>query len=359
MPAPRCRHLVLLGLALAEAGCDDQVSRHRPDGSAGADSGALDGGPVDGGPVDGGPVDGGPVDAMVTDDASFEQDPSLLDLHGPCPLDHRLGGFRVEANQEGGYTFLDGAVLGGIVPGRVPEIAAEGEGCALLRPRRFLCNPACVPGATCGFDETCIPMPVGQDMGTLTLRGLVETFEVTPLQPGNIYTYTRLDHPGFEPGVVVQLTSTLGFFDELELYGVGVEEIVPDVESIVLTEGQPLALTWTAPATNTRSTLHLEVTVDVHGATPLLLVCDLPDTGAGEVSQEIVDAFIASGVTGFPSGTIGRRTADSVTRDNLCVDFLIATTRPIDIEVTGHEPCTNDDQCELPQTCNEAIEQCE
>jgi hypothetical protein len=326
-----------------------------------AAAGACGGGGPDPADPDAAPeeVDGGPVDALTISDAVFEQDPDLVDLYCRCPLDQRLGGFKVEANQAQGYSFLDGVVLGGIVPGRVPEIAAEGGGCALLRPRRLVCDPPCQPGSTCGFDEECVPMPVGEDMGTLFVRGLVDTFAVTPLQPGNIYSYTRLDHPAFEPGRVVQLASSPGFLGELELYGVGVEEIAPDSETLVLTEGQPLAVTWTAPVAHSRSTLHIEVTIDVHGATPLLLTCDLPDTGAGEVPQTIVDAFIASGVTGFPSGMIARRTADSVSEGGQCVDFLIASTRPIAIEVTGHTPCTNDLQCEPPQTCNEEIEQCE
>lgn len=298
-------------------------------------------------------------DPHTVGDTDYETDPALLDLRGACPLATRLGGFKVEANESVGYTAIDGIVRDGVVPSQVPlEALVEGD-CKLLRRRRLVCDPACESDQTCGFDETCIPMPLGQDMGVATFRGLVKLVTIGPIQPGNTYFYSRLMHPGFTAGEVVQLTTTPGFMGALELYGVGVSQVVPTEETWVITEGQPLVIHWTPPPAGARSRLYLEINIDQHGITPLNLVCDLEDTGEGTISQALIDAFVQAGVTGFPSGKVTRRTADTTTTDEGCVEFFVTSVRQTAVEVTGHIPCTSDANCPEPLHCNLLSQQCE
>ena len=339
--------LLLAGAAWAAPGCAPQ--REEPPKGGDEDAGGDPEGDSD---VVPGEVDFG--------DVELPSDPALVTLHGPCPLSERLGGFKVEMNEDVGYTAIDGVVRDGVVPNQVPEEALVEGDCRLLRRRRLVCDPSCEPGFTCGFAQSCVPMPLGQNMGTALLRGLVQPVTLQPIQPGNTYFHTRLPHPGFLPGALIQLlTSRDGFLGILELYGVGVAPLELGEERWVLTEGQPLTLHWTPPAEGARSRVYLEVNIDLHGLTPLLLVCDLPDTGEATLSQSVIDGLVQAGVTGFPSGRALRRTVDSLSSDAGCTELVIASVRAVDVEVTGHVPCARDEDCPPPLHCRTEIQQCE
>lgn len=292
---------------------------------------------------------------------TYETDPQKLTLHGACPAETRLGGFKVEMNdseRKSGYTAIDGQVNNAITPSLVPDVFQTSGDCKLLKRHRLVCDPSCGSSQTCGFEQTCIDAPTGQDMGMAVFRGLVKPVALMPIQPGNKYFYTKLAHPGFAADTVLQLATSGGFLPALELYGVGVAKLVPSEQKWVLAENQPLALHWTAPAATARSRVYLEINVDQHGATPLTLVCDMPDTGLATVEATLVNAFLEAGVTGYPTGKVVRRTVDSFSNDKGCVDFQVTSVRPIAVEVTGHIPCTSDSDCPSPLTCDKTIQQC-
>jgi hypothetical protein len=195
-------------------------------------------------------------------------------------------------------------------------------------------------------------------MGPVVFRGLAEPVTLTALQPGSTYFYTRLPHPGFEVGRVVQLTNTPGYLGPLALYGVGVAPIQAGDAAWSLSQGVPMRVRWTPPPADARSRVLIEMNVDQHGLTPITLVCDVPDTGEAVLPQGATDALIAAGVTGFPSGRLTRRTVDSFTEAERCVDFTVTSVRAVPVEVAGHVPCTRDDDCPPPQTCELLIQQC-
>ncbi|MBU1068827.1 hypothetical protein KJ975_04580 [Myxococcota bacterium] len=290
----------------------------------------------------------------------FEQDPALITLHFPCTEDLRIGGFQVQTNEDMGYTAVDGVVRDGIVPGQIPEVALTEGDCRLLGRRNLFCDPACNPGFTCGFEETCVPMPLGQDMGTVVLRGLVERVALKALQPGSSYSYTQLPHPGFEVNHVIQLRTTSGFLGPLELYGVGVSQLVPTTSAWTLAAGQDLIIEWTPPPEGARSRILIELNIDQHGLTPLNMSCNLPDTGSATIPAVIVDALIAAGVTGYPTGRVTRRTEDSFTSTQGCIDFFVTSVRTMTVQVAGHTPCTSQDDCTPPEVCDldPMIQQC-
>ena len=292
-------------------------------------------------------------------DTEFDTDPSAVTLGGPCPLDRHIGGFKVEMNAEVGYTAIDGTVWNGVDPALVPDVALEEGDCRLLKQRRLICDPPCPSGKTCTPEATCEAMPVGQDVGIALFQGLVKTIFVEPVQPGNTYFYTRLDHPGFANGDVIRLTTSGGYIDALDLYGVGVEPLYPAKDQWVLEEGRPLVIEWPAPPEGTRSTMRVTLNIDQHGLTPVTLVCDLEDTGSATIPSSVIDALIQSGVTGFPSATAVRRTVDSLDGEAGCVEFQVASVGTADVEVTGYIPCTSNDNCPDPLTCNREIQQCQ
>lgn len=260
-------------------------------------------------------------------------------------------------NLDVGYSAVDGTVKNAVTPSGVPTEAASEGGCRLLQKQRLFCDPPCDPSSTCGFGGTCVPAPLGQDMGALTFRGLVKLVQISATQPGNTYFYTHLSNPGFAPGEVVQLTSTPGYMGALELYGVGVSPVT--AAKLVLTQGSPATVTWDAPTTNMRSQINLEVNIDQHGVTPASLACDFEDTGSGIIPAAIVDGLIALGVTGFPSGSVARHTVDSIVVADQCADFAVTAVRQLGIEVTNFIPCTSTENCPDGKTCNLNIQQCQ
>lgn len=292
-------------------------------------------------------------------DTDYETDPSAVTLRGICPVDRYIGGFKVEMNAEVGYTAIDGSVLNGIDPGMVPDVAVSEDDCMLLKRRRLICDPPCQSGMTCTPEATCIDKPLGQDLGTAIFQGLVKTVVVDPMQPGNTYFYTRLNHPGFESGKVVNLTTLGGYLAPLDLYGVGVEPLHKPANPWVLEEGTPLAIEWSAPPEGARSTVKVAINIDQHGLTPLTLVCELADTGSATIPSSVIDALFANGVTGFPSASAVRHTVDSIDGDIGCVDFQVTSVAAADVEVTGYIPCTTDENCPAPLHCNKEIEQCQ
>jgi hypothetical protein len=290
---------------------------------------------------------------------TYEHDPAKVELHGACPIDVRVGTFKVEANEDVGYTALDGMVRNGVIPSQVPDVALSEGGCTLFKRRRLLCDPACSSDQTCNLQEVCVPAPLGQDMGTVIVQGLVKLVQMVPLQPGNKYFYSKLNHPGFQSGTVVHLSTQSGYFGPFEMYGIGVAQAVPTEEKWTITQGQPLTIHWDVPPEGARSSVFLELNIDLHGLTPLRLECELPDTGEASIPQSVIDGLVGGGVTGFPEGRFTRRTADSVMHQGECAEFLVTSVRQVAVEVAGHVPCSTDQECPPPLTCNTLIQQCQ
>jgi hypothetical protein len=298
------------------------------------------------------------TDTLPVIDTDYETDPSLVPLAGPCPLDRYLGGFKVEMNADVGYTAIDGSVLSGVDPSTVRDVALVEGDCMLLRRPDLICNPPCQSGETCTPEEICVDMPESQDVGIAVFQGLVKTVYVAPVTPGNTYFYTKLRNPGFESGKVVNLTTTGGFLDPMELYGIGLEPLYPPENTWMLEEGTPLTIDWTPPPEGARSTLRVTINIDVHGLTPYDLVCELPDTGIATVPSSVIDALIENGVTGFPSAKAIRYTVDSIDGELGCVEFQVTSVAIAAVDVAGFIPCSQTVPCPNGYYCDLAIEQC-
>jgi hypothetical protein len=102
----------------------------------------------------------------------------------------------------------------------------------------------------------------------------------------------------------------------------------------------------------------VDLNIDLHGLTPLVLNCEVPDMGSATIAASLIDGLIGAGVTGFPEGRVTRRTADSQRGPEGCLDFLVTSGRKIALEVTGFIPCNSQADCPEGQTCNVAIQQC-
>ena len=278
-----------------------------------------------------------------------------VDLRGECSLAERVGGFSVESNDS--YSLVEGVVRDGVVPADVLDLVSSEGDCALWRRTNPYCDPACVSGETCDEDGECIAYPLGVDLGVVTIEGLLGDVEMTAVEPDKSYFDTSLPNPPWTAGAALVLRAGAGA-DAIELWGLGLTVFSPTETAWVLTAGQPLALHWDVPAVAAGSTVRLDLNVDQHGATPISLTCLFEDDGAAELPASQVDALLTAGISGFPNGKLSRQTADRIDLSSGCVDLRVRAPRTPTVSVSGHTPCTEDEDCPEGQSCDEAKETC-
>lgn len=298
-------------------------------------------------------------DSSATDDSGSDTDltPETVPLDGYCADDVRYGNFSIEGN---GGSYVTGSVGDGVIPATVlTGLETAGE-CTLWRKEVLFCDPSCEPGYTCDFDGTCVPYPEGQDLGTVTVTGLVQAVSMSPTVPGNTYYDTTVPTPPWEPGALVTLSTTGGVYDPFVLYGVTPDAFALDSLAWQLTEGAGLTVTWAAPTSNTRSKVRISMNIDQHGTTPVSAVCWFDDDGSAEVPAAIIDGLIGYGVTGFPRASAARVSADTATVGAGCADlWLTSSSEEPDIAVTGYTPCFTTEDCPEGQECNIELQRCE
>ncbi len=291
-------------------------------------------------------------EAVVTDDP-----PESVVLEGLCPLDTRHGAFYVEAYDS--YSAVYGEVSDGVVPNTVlTEVAVDGA-CRLMRTENPYCDPPCSAGETCDLDSTCIAYPSTQDLGTVSVSGLVEAVAMEPVSPGFSYFDTSLPHPIYTDEQVIELTTSGATLDPFVLHGVGFDVLTLDTASWTVAEHTSVPLAWAGAAKDTQTEVFVELNIDQHGTSPLTVWCVFEDTGSAEIPATVIDALLDAGVTGYPSGRVTRRTVDSTTAGDGCVDLTVASPVGASIDVAGYTPCTSDLDCPPNQSCNLALQVCE
>ena len=303
--------------------------------------------------------DSSPPETGDDSDEPTKIDPATVPLTGECAMEDDYGGFIVLADgKEGG---VDGKVADGVVPVSVLETIASDGDCQLLRKNNPFCDPGCTAGQTCNFDGECVPYPSNQDLGTVTITGLVEPVVMEPVFPGYTYYDTKLPPEPYESGALVTLSAPDAPGGPLELHGVGVSALVPTDASWVFQSGKPLTVRWSPPTGDViRSQVALTISVDQHGATPSVLRCTFEDDGEAVVSGKVLTALVGAGVTGFPNGTLDRRTVDhGAVLKTGCADFAISSPRNVPVDVLGYTPCITTDDCPKGQTCDKDFQICE
>jgi hypothetical protein len=289
---------------------------------------------------------------------SAAPDAASVALAGACAMEVDLGGFSISGTE--GRTGIDGAVADGVVPVSVLEQIAVAGDCVLLRRNSPFCDPACEPGETCDFDGSCLPYPAAQDLGTVTVDGLVAPVSMEPVFPGNTYYDTSLPTPPFEPGALITLRMPGGEYGPATLHGVGVEPLVTGDEEWLVEAGVDLAVHWQPPqAEPSRGSVALSISIDQHGATPAALHCSFEDDGEGVVPAAILQTLVDTGVTGFPSGSLVRWTQDHAVLSAGCMDLTVSIRAGVDVDVVGYTSCISDADCPDGQACNEELQICE
>lgn len=269
--------------------------------------------------------------------------------YNPCPLAQRIGGFEVTLAEA--YTGVNGQVANGVVPGNVPDVVAEAGGCTLFQGRALFCDPACVPGETCGDDGLCVPYPENQSVGTVTIDGL-KTPLVMEAKWGNHYTNPgSLEHPGYDEGADLQLMAAGGEMESFTLRGVGVSPLVFGGKTVTVTGEDDVTLAWTPSSEEAAVRVRLVLNINNHGTTSAWIACDAQDTGTFSIPAGLLSQLYGIGVSGFPSLEAERRTVDAAHISAGCVEFEVVAPASVPVEVGGVVSCTGDSQCPPGQSC--------
>jgi hypothetical protein len=278
-------------------------------------------------------------------------------VYRTCDLANKVGEFRIELDLELSFTAVSGAVLAAVVPKDVPAVGATEGGCRVLHSRNLFCNPPCAQEMTCGDQGQCVQDPKGRSAGTVSISGLAAPVTMMPSQIGQHYDYTKLPHPGFQPGAEIVLQATGGDVGPFLLQGRGVAPVVLTTDKPVLEAGKPFELRWQpGPAGPARIAFRIEI--DQHGQSQGSLQCDVPDQGMATVGAGLIDELIKLGTSGFPKITVARRTVDATTVAPGCVELVVTNAVERPLAVPGHSPCRTDGDCPAGKTCALALETC-
>ena len=311
------------------------------------------------------PVDGEDDADLISDDETEgdieennDEDNVLPVFRGECPLDKKLGTFSVRTLDD--YPIVNGTVSDSVNPVSIlTEVKKEGR-CSLLKKENPVCEPNCNSEQVCDLSGKCIDRPVSLNVGTVELKGLLKNISMEPVQPGNKYFDTTMEEmPPYNIGNKITLTSIGGSYIPLKLFGAGVELLTLKTQSILIQNGTDLIIEWDKPKKELGTKIHIKINIDQHGASPVSLFCLFDDTGSASIPSSIIEALLNSGVSGYPSGLITRKTVDSMDFENGCVDFEVSVPKELSVNVDGVTPCKNDEDCPDGQTCNLEIEICE
>ncbi|KAB2909161.1 MAG: hypothetical protein F9K40_04010, partial [Kofleriaceae bacterium] len=105
--------------------------------------------------------------------------------YAPCAQASHVGGFDIILGD--GFTSVQGQVNDAITPSRVYDTLGESGACAWVKAPSLVCNPACPTNQTCGAGNVCVDAPVAQDVGTVTVAGMLADVSMPPRPP--VYYY--------------------------------------------------------------------------------------------------------------------------------------------------------------------------
>ncbi|MCE9571868.1 MAG: hypothetical protein K8W52_01810 [Deltaproteobacteria bacterium] len=279
----------------------------------------------------------------------------------------RLGGFTIDlvaafTASTGETTAAHTTVVGKIYDGVQPETViwtaqATAGDCTLSVPSVPRCTTPCGATAACVADETCQAYPSSHAVGDVEVTGVKTTagaaaFTMSPIvngyQPG---AATVLAYPPFTAGDAVAMHATGSDFAPaftLATHGIAPLELAAD--PLALASGQPLALTWTAPADATAA-VHVKLDISHHGGSKGKIECDTADDGAVAIDASLVDALLALGAAGYPTIIVTRSATGHAAVATGHVDLVAASTVERAVAVPGVTSCTDDTECPSGQSC--------
>ncbi|HUQ08537.1 MAG TPA: hypothetical protein VM261_38865 [Kofleriaceae bacterium] len=263
----------------------------------------------------------------------------------PCAQDVHVGGFDVILGD--GFTSVQGQVYDAITPSRVVETLGENGACKWVKSPTLTCNPACPTNQTCGAGNACVASPVAQDVGTVTVAGLLADVSMPPRPPVYYYNFTgTLPHPGFAAGAGMKLEAP-----GLSLLGWGIDPLAIEGTTISVQTGAAVPVTWSAPTMTGPAKVEISLNVNGHGLVGSHVECVADDTGSFTIPEPLVTSLLNDGMSGFPTLTVRRTTTDSAELPDGCVELDVESAVTLDVIIPGLQSCDGDEDCTSPQTC--------
>jgi hypothetical protein len=322
-------------LAAAQGGCSS-AEWH------GADAGALagDAGPSAAGGADGGVAGEGAVATNVT-----------------------LGTFTVNLVRAGDASAMIPAaaaftaVIGKVYDGASPEpvhwkLVEEANGCQLLIPEVPFCSVNCGGSAACVATERCMSYPKALDLGLVHVKGLgPREFDMEAIggsyQPaGDV----KLPYPPAPEGAPVEVSAAAGPLGalRLETRAIAPVEGTGPVHPIA---GQPLHVAWSAPGNPTLGRIEIKLDLSHHGGTKGNIACNVPDTGALDISASQITKLLGLGVSGFATILVTRASTGTTTTTLGRVLLRVVSSVEREVQIDGVSSCTSDGDCPPGRTC--------
>jgi hypothetical protein len=280
----------------------------------------------------------------------------------PCPAESDVGGFTIELGD--GFTSVDGQVFDAVAPAYVSTELQSEAGCRLVTYPNPVCNPPCEASTQdCAPNNQCLPKPVAHDVGSVIVTGLARAVEMTANANTGSYRppAPALPHPGFAAGADLRVSASGGDYQPFELRGWGVEAFQFTGETVDVSAGTPVSLSWAPPTQAGPARIRAVLDINNHGSSNTSIECDFPDTGSAQIPASLLDALIARGTSGFPTLGITRRTATSTQIEPGCVQLIVTTysMNSIDVTLPGLVSCNEDNPCPDGLTCKPIERYCE
>lgn len=267
-----------------------------------------------------------------------------------------IGTFQVQlvapTDAGAGYTSVVGRVQNGATPQAIVwETAATGGDCKLLTPRVPFCTTPCGGSAVCVENDTCVPYPTAQTVGTVHVTGVrtadgMTAFDLNPVANTYQPLGAALPYPAFAEGDAIRFeASGSPFAAAFALETRGIAPLALAGSAINLQSGQDLALTWTAPAV-AGSRIAVRLDISHHGGTRGKIECDTADDGSLTIEANLITRLVALGVAGFPTIVVTRSNVGSAAlpagRVQLNVNSVVETA----VTIPGLRSCTGDSDCD-------------
>jgi len=257
-----------------------------------------------------------------------------------------------------GYTSVLGKVYDGPAPSQIiwEESLKEGD-CHVVTPRVPFCSTPCGGSAVCVEDETCKPYPTAHSAGTVTARGIkteagATEFAMKPV--ANAYQApagTKLVYPGFAEGDDISMQAAGDFYSAFTVKSSGIPPLEFLSDTVTLTAGQAVTLTWTGATKVGNSKVHVKLDISHHGGTKGMLECDTDDDGSLDLPAALVQKLLDLGVAGYPTIIVTRFSTGSTTIAEGRVDLVVSSDVERAITIPGLTSCLADTDCPPNQTC--------
>ena len=231
-------------------------------------------------------------------------------------------------------------------------VLEEGE-CQLREVTHPFCDPSCESGTTCVRDGECMPYPRAQNVGVLSVSGLLRPVTLEPFPPSFFYQSEELPFPPCAEGDTVHLRS-----EAFEADARCVAPLVVDAETeILVREDEPVTLDWQPAGDPELAEVHVLLDVSHHGGKRGDIVCTVPDTGHYDIPASLVTPLLELGLAGYPSVILTRFTKGTSSPADVQFRVAASVERAVDTGVRSCVPNSEDD-CPSGQTCDPATNVC-